>query len=319
LDDPVLIIMAAWARGFANHYLGRFREALSDHERVIKMYDPAQHSTLAYVFGMDPAISALAYNGVSYLCLGYPERSQEYMQRALKLARKLDVPSMLAHALTQASLLAAYCEDFEAARERNEALIRVTTEKGVVLFRAWGTIVRGWIVAKKGQHEKGAAEIQRGLEDAVAAGSLLSHPFAQGTLAVALAEAGKLEEGLQHADIATSMCDMTGDHETEAELHRIRGELLLKQDPVHNLPTAEESFRRAIEVARRQHAKYWELRATVSLSLLLRDSGRADEARRLLADVFGWFTEGFDTPDLKRAQALLDELASVDGSVRSPG
>ena len=199
LDDVVLNMMAAWARGFANHYLGRFQQARADHDRVIELYQPEQHATLAYDFGMDPAISALAYNGVTTWCLGYPDQAHAYTQRALKLARTLDVPNMLAHALTQASVVAAFRQDFEAARERNDSLIRVTTEKGVVLFRAWGTIARGWLLAENGRFEEGAQQIRRGLEEAAAAGSWLSRPFAQAMLAVALAKAGKVEEGLEYA------------------------------------------------------------------------------------------------------------------------
>jgi predicted ATPase len=246
--------------------------------------------------------------------LGYPDQAQEYMRRALKLARKLDIPSELTHALTQASVVAAFRWDFEAARERNDALIRVTTEKGVVLFRAWGTIARGWILAEQGQFEEGTEQIRRGLEEAAAAGSWLSRPFAQGMLAVALAKSGKIEEGLEYADQATSTSDRTGDHETEAELHRIRGELLLAQGAADAQATAEESFWRAIAVARRQDAKSWELRATLSLSRLLRDRGRIEEARKLLADVYGWFREGFDSRDLEDARTLLERLSSVGSS-----
>jgi serine/threonine protein kinase/predicted ATPase len=314
LNDVVHIMMAAWARGFVNHYLGKFRRARADHDRVIELYQPEQHATLAYVFGMDPAISALAYNGVTTWCLGYPDQAHAYTQRALKLARKLDVPSNLAHALTQASVVAAFRQDFAAARERNDSLIRVTTEKGVVLFRAWGTIARGWILAEQGRFEDGAKQIRRGLEEAEAAGSWLSRPFAQAMLAVALAKSGKVEEGLEYANQATSTSDRTGEQAPDAEIHRIRGDLLLAQGAADAQARAEESFRQAIEIARRQDAKSWELRATISLSRLLHDRGRTDEARRALSDVYGWFREGFESRDLEDARKLLEGLSSVGSS-----
>jgi predicted ATPase len=184
----------------------------------------------------------------------------------------------------------------------------------VVLFRAWGTIARGWILAEQGRFEDGAKQIRRGLEEAEAAGSWLSRPFAQAMLAVALAKSGKVEEGLEYANQATSTSDRTGEQAPDAEIHRIRGDLLLAQGAADAQARAEESFRQAIEIARRQDAKSWELRATISLSRLLHDRGRTDEARRALSDVYGWFREGFESRDLEDARKLLEGLSSVGSS-----
>ena len=302
-------IMAAWARGFAYHYLGRFHEARDDHQRVTDLYDAGQHSSLAYIFGMDPAVSGLSYNGVTSWCMGYPEQALDYSRRALGLARKLDHPSTLAHALTQSGVLAVFRRDPVALRERMETLLRLTTEKGVVMFRAWGIIFRGCVLVDQGHPEEGSVQIRKGLAAARAAGSQLSHPIALGKLAEACANAGKAEEGLDHLTGAISLARDSGDLQFEAELHRLQGELLLAQGSPGARTNAEASYRRAIEVARSQNAKSWELRATVSLCRSLRAGGKLDEARQTLESIYRWFGEGFDSRDLKEAKALFEELS----------
>jgi adenylate cyclase len=309
-EESSYVIPASWARGFALHYHGRFQASREDHERVIDLYDPEQHSSMVYIFGMDPAVSALSYAGVTSWCLGYPDQAQDHARRALDLARKLNHPSTLAHALTQSAVLAIFRRDADVLSERVEEPETLTTEKGVLLFRAWGVIFRGCVLAQRGQSDEGVARIREGLAAAGATGSRLSHPIALGQLALFCRDAGHLEEGLSHLSDAISLVRQTGEYQYEAELYRLRGELLLTSD---DRAGAEASFRCAIDVAHTQEARSWELRATMSLGRLQRATGRADEARQMTGDAYEWFDEGFDSPDLKDARSLLREL-SPEGS-----
>jgi len=313
-EESAFVIPASWARGFALHYHGRFHASREDHERVIALYDPEQHSSLAYVFGMDPAVSALSYAGVSSWCLGFPDQALDYARRASDLARELDHPSTLAHALTQNAVLAIFCRDADVLRERVEELERLTTEKGVLLFRAWAVIFHGCVLAQQGRLADGAARIRDGLDAAEATGSRLSHPAALGQLAAACRDAGEVEEGLRHLANAISTVRQTGEHQYEAELHRLHGELQLANGASAD---AEADFRHAIDIARKQKARSWELRATMSLARYLRASGRSDEARRSLSDAYDWFSEGFDSPDLEEARSLLRELSPERSTSRT--
>jgi predicted ATPase len=174
---------------------------------------------------------------------------------------------------------------------------------------AWATTLRGWAIAAQGRHEEGIAQMQESLAAVRATGAEIGRPHVLSMLAEGCMEAGRLDNGLDALTEALAAADEHEDRHYEAETHRLKGELLLKQNG-SNVEEAEICFRRAIEIARRQSAKSLELRATMSLARLLRDTGRRDEARVLLAEIYNWFTEGFDTPDLKDAEALLKELSN---------
>jgi predicted ATPase len=169
------------------------------------------------------------------------------------------------------------------------------------------TSLRGWAMARQGYHEEGIAQIQEGLAAYRATGSASARPLFLCLLAEACLEAGRLDDGLSALTEALAVADEHEIRHCEAELHRLKGELLLKQDP-SNAPEAQRCLERAIEIARKQSAKSLELRATTSLARLLAKQGRRDEARVMLAEIYGWFTEGFDTADLKDAKALLEDL-----------
>jgi adenylate cyclase len=182
----------------------------------------------------------------------------------------------------------------------------VATEQGFPLWRAWGTIYRGWVKVKNGDVAEGMSLLRRGSTAyrATGAEAWMTHNIA--VLAGACEIAGQVEEAVTLLDEALQIAGRTGERWREAELNRHKGQLLLQQGQSE---AAEELYYRALSISREQDAKLWELRATVSLARLRRDQGRCAEARDLLAAVYGWFTEGFDTADLKQAKALLDELA----------
>jgi predicted ATPase len=194
-------------------------------------------------------------------------------------------------------------------QETAERVIALCGEHGLTDFLAYATSLRGWAMAEEGRNEDGIAQIQEGLATSRVTGSQLRRPYFQTLLAEAGRETGRLDDGLRALEEALAATDEHKNRQYEAETHRLKGELLLKQDEA-NATEAERCFRTAIEVARRQSAKSLELRATMSLARLLVKQGLRDEARTMLADIYNWFTEGFDTADLKDAKALLDELAT---------
>jgi predicted ATPase len=197
----------------------------------------------------------------------------------------------------------------EPTQEQAEGLIALSHEQGFTFRWAQGVTLLGWALVKQERKEEGIAQIRQGLAATRASGAELWPPHFFALLAEACGEAGQADEGLTAITEALDLTSSTGHAFYETELFRLKGELLLMQSDSH-AAQAESCFQSAIEVALRQCAKSWELRATVSLARLLRDTDRRDEARAMLAEIYNWFTEGFDTADLKEAKALLEELAT---------
>ena len=210
------------------------------------------------------------------------------------------------------------------AGERAEAAVTLSIEQGFPVWSAFGTILRGWALAEQGQGEEGIAQIRQGLADYRATGTGAFWPYWLALLAEQCGKTGQTEAGLSVLAEAMALASKNSQRHCEAELYRLKGELTLQkvqvsgskcqindlQSAFHNLQSeAEKCFWKAIEIARRQQAKSWELRAVISLSRLWQHQGKKEEARQLLAEIYGWFTEGFDTADLQEAKALLEELA----------
>jgi predicted ATPase len=198
--------------------------------------------------------------------------------------------------------------EWQTAQAHAEAALALATEHGFGRYVASGGLARGAALAAQGQGEAGIALMRQGLDALQATGSAVGMPFHLARLAEAYGQVGQLEEGLHLLAEALAVVDTTGGRQWEAELYRLHGELLLRQT-VPDAPQAEAYFQRALDVARRRQAKSWELRAAMSLARLWQQQGKRAEAHELLAPIYGWFTEGFDTADLQDAKALLDELA----------
>ena len=192
-------------------------------------------------------------------------------------------------------------------RRHAEQAVSLSTEHGFSYWLAWGLIYRGWSMASLGESEEGYGLIARGLALHRATGAVISRSFALTLLAEACNRLGRTTEGLSYLTEAEQIIETTNDAFHEAELHRVRGDLLNANG---DLAGAERSYQQAIAVAKRQSAKIFELRASTGLACLWRDQGKRTEARDLLVAIYGWFTEGFDTPALQDAKALLDALAS---------
>jgi tetratricopeptide (TPR) repeat protein len=241
--------------------------------------------------------------------LGYPDRALERVNVATAIAHESGSKALLEEVHDNAVIICELRRELEHLRERAEAMRALTTESGNVTQRARCEIYLGWAQAMAGGLDGVIARIRRYTLELKATGSEQSHDHYLALIATAQGRTGRFDEGLRTIDEAFPLIESTGQRHYEAEVHRLKGELILAQD-VSNAARAEQSFRTAVEIARRQKAKSWELRATTSLARLLRDTNRRAEARAMLADIYNWFTEGFDTADLKDAKALLDELTT---------
>ncbi len=311
LDDPCLLIEAHRTIGMTLFNLGDLSGAGTHLEAAISLYEPEMHRVLVALFGDDnPAVACLSFLSWVLWLLGYPEQASERSEQALALARHVVHPHSIALALAFAAQTRALGREPELARERAEAAIALSAEHGFALWGADGEIFRGWALAEQGGGEESFAQIRRGLDNWRALGSRIFLPGFGGLFADALRKSGRLEEAVAALDEAFAAAEENEETWWKAELHRVRGELWLAV-PANAAgdDAAESCFRQAIGIARQQSAKSLELRAVTSLSRLLRSQGKSDEARQMLAEIYGWFTEGFDTADLKDAKALLEELS----------
>ena len=239
--------------------------------------------------------------------LGYPDQALTQSHEAITLARKLAHPHSLAAALSYAVWLHHFRQDGLAVQERVEAAIVLSNEQGFPLYSTMGMTLQGWALAMHGQGEDGIAQLQQGLAAMRALRIELGWPSYLALLVEAYGNVGQTEAGLTTLTEALATAHRTGERWWETELHRLKGELLLRQ--VNPTEEAEACFRQAIEIARQQQAKSLELRAATSLSRWWQQQGKRPEAHDLLAPIYGWFTEGFDTADLQEAKALLKTLS----------
>jgi predicted ATPase len=237
--------------------------------------------------------------------LGYADQAQQRSEEAFALAQQLGAPPSLAYAQLFGAILTQYRRDAAATYARADALMAFATAQGLALRVELGRILRGWALAMQGDAAAGVAHIHQGLAAVQSIGLKLYRPYFLALLAEAYGQAGRPEAGLTVLAEALTLVAATEERWWEAELYRLQGELLC-QLPGPDVGQAEASFQQALDVARRQQAKALELRAALSLSRLWQQHDKRQEAHDLLAPVYGWFTEGFDTPDLQEAKALLD-------------
>jgi predicted ATPase len=286
---------------------GDWVSGLAHMEQGIALYDPQQHRALALLYGgHDPGVICLGWAALCLWALGYPDQALRRSQEALTLARQLSHPTTLAYAQLAIGFFHSFRRDVAATLELAEALVRLSAEQGLPTYWAIGSVYRGWALAEGGHAEEGIAQIHQGL--ASRAAPLHFRPNFQVLLAEAYGKAGKVEDAFAALAEALKAAEGTGIAAYEPALHRVQGELLLARAPA-NPTEAETCFRQAIDTARRQSAKSFELQAVLSLSRLYLQQGRKEEARRMLAEIYGWFTEGFDTADLQEAKALLQVLS----------
>jgi predicted ATPase len=303
-NDRAGLVTAHLSSGRNLMYMGRFASSRSHFEDALALYDPISHRSLVHQ-PIHPQIGVQGFLGLALFCLGFPDQALAQTNAAIIEARRLAHLPSFALSLSNGTRLLSLFAEPAALGELAEQLVAVATEQGFPFWRAQGTIYRGWVKVKKGDTAEGMSLLRSGSAAYRATGAEQWMPHYTGLLASACEIAGQIEDGLTQLDNALRIVERTGERWFAAELNRHKGQLLLRQG---HSEAAEELYRKALNIAWEQEAKLWELRAAASLARLRRDQGRRAEARGLLAPVYGWFTEGFDTPDLKEAKALLDEL-----------
>jgi predicted ATPase len=305
--EPLHFLQAHGALGHTLFFLGDYAAARMHFEQGIALTDPAAQPSLA----LRQHAHGVAYRAVGALtlwCLGYPAQAVRQSQEALALAQALGRPEGLAMAQHYAACLYHRRHEVSAVQAQADALLPLAIAQGFPLWAGFGTCWGGWALAVQGQSAAGPAQLHQGLAALLATGQRLTQPLCLVLLAEAVGYAGRVEEGLRLLAEALAAFETTGRGDMLAEAYRLQGEFLLRQ-VVPNVAQAEACFQQALSTARRQQAKSWELRAAMSLSRLWQRQGKHKEAHDLLAPIYSWFTEGFDTADLQEAKALLAEVS----------
>jgi predicted ATPase/DNA-binding winged helix-turn-helix (wHTH) protein/class 3 adenylate cyclase len=307
-SDVTCRMAAHTSLGYTLAYMGEFSAARPHLEQEIALTDPETQRTLALRYGAAPGVQCLSYAAIVLWCLGYPDQALAWSQASCTLARELRHPLSQVTARYFAARLYQMRREAQAARDQAEILIALSTEYTLPPYLALGRFALGWALVAQGQREEGVTLLRQGATDVRAKGSRLSHTTCLHILAEAFVTLKQIEAGLHTVTEALDLAEQTGVRLYEAETYRIKGALLLHQaDP--DATQVEACFQQALDIARRQAAKSFELRATTSLARLWKSQGRCQEAYDLLAPVYRWFTEGFDTADLQDARALLAQLA----------
>jgi class 3 adenylate cyclase/predicted ATPase len=304
-QDTALLVGGCHALGQDLFSLGELVAARQTVERGISLFDPGKHRLQNWPGGQ-PGEQCYLYDAFALWMLGYPAQALRRGEEALAMAEGLAKSANLINTLAFVVLIHALRREPAAARHRAKA----TTEMSVQHknpFLAWGTILHGWAQAAQDQIEDGTAELDQGITAYRTTGSRTWLPCFLTLQAETYARAKRIDDGLASLAEAFAVIEETEECCWQAELSRMRGELLMAASSDCRAE-AETCFSRAIDIARQQQAKSWELRAAVSLGCLWRDQGKRKDARDLLAPIYGWFTEGFDTADLKDAKSLLDAL-----------
>jgi class 3 adenylate cyclase/predicted ATPase len=316
--DPAIIV-AHRIMGY-RFLSGKLVAARSHFEQIAALYNVEQHRPLTFQYGLDPGAAGLSFGALDLWLLGYPEQARRWSDRAILLAREAAHAHSLTFTLAHASWFHHFRREWAIAQERAEEVIAIATKQGLAVALAWGTLTRGWALVQQGQGEAGIILLRQGLAAVQATETELLRTHHVTLLAEAYQTVGEPEAGLRVLAEALAQVEKNEERFWEAEIYRLKGELLLmlegaglSRGAVEGMQSAEPPegcFLTAIEIARRQEGKSLELRATVSLARLWQQQGKQNQARRILAEIYGWFTEGFDTVDLQQAHALLQELSA---------
>jgi predicted ATPase len=295
--------------GGALLYTGDIAKSRAHLDQGIALYDPVEHRPLATSFGQDARVTILYFRSHALWMLGYPEAALADTRYALKDAREIGQVATLMVALWISWFIDMHCRNYAAANTHADELLALADEKGASSWKARGMTMRGSALALSGKASKAVNLITSGLAANRSAGFTVNTPWFLVCLTTAYAELGQFDAAWRCIGEAVTAMETTKERWSEAEVNRIAGEITLKS-PEPAAAKAEAYFERALAVARQQQAKSWELRAAMSMARLWRDQGKREEARELLAPVYGWFTEGLDTLDLKEAKTLLEELSA---------
>jgi predicted ATPase len=306
-QDTALLVTAQQSLGATLYHLGAVASAHTHDAQGITLYDTQQHRTSALLYGEDSGVICHSHAAWELWYLGSPDQGLAQSQQAVALAQQIAHPFSLGFAWGMTAMFHQFRREVRAAQERAEAAISLTQEQGFLYWMTVGSMLRGWALAHQGQAQEGIEQITQGLLTYRATGAELLRPYFLALLAEAHSVIGQPEAGLPVLTEALALVGTTGERWYEPELYRLQGVLLLQQH-ADNQAEAERCFRHAIAIAQTQQAKSLELRAATSLARLWQQQGKRPEAYDLLAPVYHWFTEGFDTADLQDAKALLEAL-----------
>ena len=309
VQDAAMLLGAHRALGATLWSLGLVASAYMHFAQGIALYDPQQHRASAFLYGEDAGVICHILAARALWDLGYPDQGLARSQEAVTLAQQSAHPFSLSFVLSFAAMFHQLRREERATQERADATMRLATEQGFPLWRAFGAILYGWALVQQGKVQEGIEQINQGLMTYRATGGEIMRPYCLALLAETHGTMGQPEVGLTVLTEALTFAETTGERWYAPELHRLQGELILLQQNSDYQVEAESCFHHAIRIAQNQQAKSWELRAATSLARLWQQQGKHQEAHDLLAPVYGWFTEGFETADLQEAKALLDELA----------
>ena len=310
-QDPSHLIEAHRVMGVTLFHLGQLVAAQEHLARCMALYDVRQHHAHAFLYGHDPGVTSYTYAAFNLWLLGYPDQSLHRNQEIGQLAQDtLSHPLSLAYTLAFGAWPYMFRGETQVALERAEIGVALSAKEGFPMFQAIGTILRGWALAEAGQGEAGLDQIRQGLNAWRTTDAGVFRPQFLAMLVEAYRKAGQIEAAFSTLAEALALAKETGEDWWDAELYRLKGELLSRKS--HPEAEVEACFRQAIEIARQQQAKSLELRAVMSLSHLWQRQGKREEGRQMLADIYSWFSEGFDTADLKAARTMLDELSLAD-------
>jgi predicted ATPase len=302
------LLIAHRIMGISLLYTGDIAEACAHLEQATALYDPAEHRSLATRFGQDARVHALSYLSWALWFLGYPEAALAASHRALSDAREIGQAATLMTTLTLTTFSFIFCGDYATAKAQSDELILLADEKGGLYWKPLGMMNQGWLLALTGKASNAVELITAGITAYRSTGSTNLIPLRLSYLATAHAELGQFNDAWRCISEAMTAVETTQERWWEAEVNRTAGEIALLS-PEPDAAKAEKHFEHALAVAGQQQAKSLKLRAAMSMARLWRDQGKVEQARELLAPVYGWFTEGFDTRDLKEAKTLLEQLA----------
>jgi predicted ATPase len=295
--DTALELVGHRSLGMSLLHLGELQAGRARIERALELYDPRQHGFLAFRFGQDQRASGLAFLSLLSWLAGFPDQASRTLDRALEVLKDLNHVNSRAYVLVWgAATLAQLRRDVTAVGKHVNEVVSLAEEHGLGLWLAYGKVFKGWVLAAQGRQEEGRAELVKASAECQATRTRMHRPYHLSLLAETMRHSDKAEEGLQVVDEALAVVEETGERWWEADLHRLRGDLLLSLS-TQNAAGAEAEYGTAVTTARRQGARMLELRAATSLARLWRDRGAHAEARDLVAPVHAWFAEGLATPE----------------------
>ena len=303
--DSTLLMIAHRALGTSLIGQGELVQGLEHLRQGLVLYHPQQHRALAFVYGQDIGVICKQWSAWALWLLGYPDQALQMTRETLQRAQEVAHLLTLAYSTTFSATFHQFRRETARAKELAESALRLATDQEFGVFIALAQIVLGEVV-EPGELEEGIAQTREGIAAFQATGAELLLPFYLTQLAEAYGKVTQTDAGLEALDEALAIVERGGEHTWDADLYRVKGELMLLQGAEE--PDVEACFHTALEIAQRQGAKSYELRAAMSLARLWQRQGKRDAARQRLSEVYGWFTEGFDTADLQEAKALLEAL-----------